>query len=147
MSISASIDFSFYSSQIKIIPLRLIAILIENGWVISDGYSKMYLPIGDVDDFDWQCSKTISDEEIMQICEQKFHHKEIIGLSLTWLNTAVGGDFLFYPNGKISFLLNINRIENNLTKLTDFQWYLEKTVPLFIKNNINIESVACYHHV
>lgn len=115
--------------------------------MILDGGYKGYLPVGDIDDFNWQRSKIVSDQEIIKICEKKFHDEEIIGLSLTWLDTNIGGDFLFFPDGKISFLLNINRIENHATNLTDFQWYLEKTVPIFIRNNINIESVTCDHMI
>ncbi len=145
MSISASIDFNFYSSSIEITPLLLINILMSNGWSLLYCGGKSYLPIGDIDDFDWQHSKSITDEEIIKICAIKFKNKEIIGLGLTWLDTNIGGDFLFYPEGGVSFLLNINRIENTSTTLTDFNWYLEKIVPFIIKNNIHIESVRCYH--
>lgn len=145
MSVSASIDFNFYSNSINITPLLLITILISNGWALSDCGGKSYLPIGDIDDFDWQYSKSITDDEIIQICAIKFENQEIIGLGLTWLDSNIGGDFLFYPNGDLSFLLNIGRIENPSTALTDFNWYLEKIVPFFIKNQINIASVQCYH--
>lgn len=145
MSISASIDFRFYSKNITITPLILIDILISNGWVILDYDSKWYLPIGDVDNFDWQSSKTITDDEIMEICKIKFKNQEIIGLSLTWLDTDTGGSCLFYPNGEFSFLLDINRLESESSFITDFDWYLSKIVPILRKNDIYIESVKCDH--
>lgn len=79
----------------------------------------------------------------MDICTIKFKNKEIIGLELTWLDTNIGGNFLFYPEGGLSFLLNIKRIESLLTALTDFNWYLEKIVPVLIRNHIKLERVEC----
>lgn len=145
MSISASIDFNFYSSSVEITPLLLINILISNGWSLLDCGGKSYLPIGDIDDFDWQYSKSITDNEIMEICTIKFNNQETIGLVLSWLDNNIGGEFFFYPNGNLSFSLSMERMENKLTGLTDFNWYLEKIVPALIKNSINIESVKCYH--
>lgn len=147
MSISASIGFNFYSSSVEITPLLLINILISNGWSLLDCGRKSYLPIGDIDDFDWQYSNSISDEEVIKICAIKFKNKEIIGLGLTWLDTNIGGDFLFYPEGGLSFLLNVERIENSSTALTDFNWYLEKIVPVLLKNDIHVDRVECSHMV
>ena len=45
MSVSASIDFNFYSSSVEIIPLLLINILITNGWSLLGCDGKSYLPI------------------------------------------------------------------------------------------------------
>ncbi|MDO4230468.1 MAG: hypothetical protein Q4C98_11690 [Capnocytophaga sp.] len=67
----------------------------SNGWSLLGCGGKSYLPIGDIDDFDWQYSKSITDDEIMDICTIKFKNKEIIGLGLTWLDTNIGGNFLF----------------------------------------------------
>ena len=147
MPISASIDFNLYSSSVEITPLLLINILMSNGWSLLDCGGKSYLPIGDIDDFDWQYSKSITDDEIMDICTIKFKNNEIIGLGLTWLDTNIGGNFLFYPEGGLSFLLNIKRIENSSTTLTDFNWYLEKIVPVLIRNHIKVERVECSHMI
>lgn len=48
MSISASMDFNFYSSGVEITPLLLINILISNGWSLLGCGGKAYLPIGDI---------------------------------------------------------------------------------------------------
>lgn len=42
MSISASIDFNFYSSSVEITPLLLINILISNGWSLLNFGGKAY---------------------------------------------------------------------------------------------------------
>lgn len=147
MSVSASIDFNFYSSNVDITPLLLISILLSNGWSLLDCGGKSYLPIGDIDNFDWQHSKSITDDEIMEICAIKFKNKEVIGLGLTWLDTNIGGDFLLYPEGGLSFLLNIERIENISTTLTDFNWYLEKIIPTLIENDIYVERMKCSHTI
>ncbi|OOR89792.1 hypothetical protein B0181_06110 [Moraxella caviae] len=118
-----------------------------NGWMVLDGEYKCYLPLGDVDNFDWQRSKIINDKELIEICERKFYNKEIVGLVVTWKDTNIGGELLFFLDGRVSFLLTINRIENAATKLTDFQWYLEKIIPAFLNNDIYIESIECSHMI
>ncbi|MCG7412966.1 hypothetical protein, partial [Moraxella nonliquefaciens] len=145
MSISASIDLKLYSKIINFTTIELINILISNGWNILDYCSKTYLPIGDTGEFNWQSSSAITDNEIIEICQKKFINQEVIGLVLTWLDTNIGGEILFYPDGNISMILNLNRIKNQSTDLTDFDWYLSKIIPCLNKHYIEVYSVICEH--
>lgn len=144
MSSTSSIELELFSDR-KFDTIFLITILTNNGWRISDGGSKIYLPIGDIDDFDWQRSNCITDDEVIEICAIKFKNKEIIGLVLTWLDTNIGGEFLFYPDGSLSILLSINRIKNHFSNMTYFDWYLEKIIPILLKNNIYLGKVECVY--
>lgn len=144
MAVSASLDLCFFSND-EISPICLVNTLLRNGWKLSVYGEKWYLPVGDVEEFDWQISDSISDKEIIGICNKKLEAKEIIGLFLTWMDTNVGGSFLFYPIKDMSISLDINRVEKIQYKTTDFDWYLCKIIPTFILEGLKLESV-CFQH-
>jgi hypothetical protein len=143
MSVQASLDLNFQDYDKAITPINLITLLLNNGWSLNDNGRISYLPIGDNYDFDWIISSQISKDELMMMLEEKEKRNELIGIVLTWKNTNIGGSILFYPSDKISFVFNINRrILHGLDnfKMTDFNWYLSRILPIFNKNNIPLKS-------
>ena len=154
MSASASIDISVAGNNVSAI--EIIQVLMNSGWtLVHNGYIN-YLPLGNKDDFDWQANKDINIEELNQILQAKKEQKEIIGVRMTWQNTDIGGDFLFWPknnnvNSLETFSLNFDgnrqkiKMENNY-ELTDFQWYLSKLLPQLSKI-LKIEYVSFDHYI
>jgi hypothetical protein len=146
MSVQASILIEFsnlpqeYKSQTDLIKMLLVG-----GWTFNDCGGTSYLPIGDIDDFDWIMQAQISQNELMLLLEEKEKRKELIGVVLTWQNTNIGGSFLFYHSSEISVSLNVDRKTlygiNNF-KMTDSNWYLSRLIPIFYKNNMSIKSFA-----
>ena len=92
-----------------------------------------YLIIGDKDCSNWEIKNDLSNiNEIINICLEKERNHETIGFTLTWNQTLIGGEFLFWPDQNYSsfaMCLNSDRqvitLQNNYT-ITNFQWYLEK---------------------
>ncbi len=142
MSVTAGIDIKLHNLQMKYVDL--IKLLLENGWGIEKGICA-YLPLRDGENFNWQSNIGLSDKEVLDIINQKEDLKELIGLSLIWRNTNIGGTLLL--SDELSFSMNINtsRLETEYG-LTDFSWYLEKIIPIFNKHNIQFEGVECTHY-
>jgi len=90
-----------------------------------------YIPLGDKDVFEWQ-EKEISIKTLTDILKAKQDANEIIGITMSWKDTGIGGDFLFWPkNELLTFSMNINGTRQTIElesdyKITDFQWYLPK---------------------
>ncbi|MFC1894870.1 hypothetical protein ACFLYH_02880 [Candidatus Dependentiae bacterium] len=132
MSVSASIDIilSEYGKDNQY-AIEIIKVLMEFGWVLShDGYVG-YLPLGDKDDFDWQ-EKEISIERLTGILKSKQDAGEIVGITMSWKDTEIGGDFLFWPKDNLhTFSMNMDgnrriiKLDSDY-EVTDFQWYLPK---------------------
>ncbi len=154
MSVSASIDIKL--SEIKrtqISATEIIEVLVSSGWNLFHGEYLSYLPLGDKDDFDWQDKKDMSWNALTKIIEAKEQAKEIVGIMMTWENTKIGGDFLFWPPktsycNTFSLSTNNNRQVISLTNdynITDFQWYLPKLlIPL--NKAFTIESFKLDHY-
>ena len=144
MSVQASIEIglSKYPQDYKS-PIELLKILLHGGWTLNDHGGISYLPIGDNDDFDWVIQAQISQNELMQILEEKEQKNERIGIVLTWQETNIGGSFMFESSNEISISLTINRkivCGENSFKMTDGNWYLLRLLPLFHENNIKVCS-------
>lgn len=150
MSISASFDFALVSSQAKTISaVDTIQRMLQFGWVLNDGGVVSYLPLGDKDDYDWQRAN-ITLEELLPILREKERQDEIIGVSMTWKDTDIGGVFLFRNDGEISISLSINRkvVDGNAGgEVTDVSWYLTKLLPAFSQGDLITESFLYKEHV
>lgn len=143
MSISSSIEIALSKPVARMIILQK---LVEFGWSYNDHGKVTFLPIGDVDDFDWQ-HECIPLEELFKILAEKDNQKELIGVVMTWRDTNIGGTFLVRENGTIIMSPDINRRILNVesyNKITDINWYMTKLVPVF---GPLLESISYEEHV
>lgn len=143
MSISSSIEIALSKPVARMIILQKFE---EFGWSYNDHGKVTFLPVGDVDDFDWQ-HECIPLEELFKILAEKDNQKELIGVVMTWRDTNTGGTFLVKENGTIIMSPDINRRVLNVesyNKITDINWYMSKLVPVF---GPLIKSVSYEEHV
>ncbi|MBE7682941.1 hypothetical protein [Paenibacillus sp. P13VS] len=143
MSISSSIEIALSKPVARTIILQKLE---EFGWSYSDHGKVTFLPIGDVDDFDWQ-HECIPLEELFKILAEKDKQKELIGVVMTWRDTNIGGTFLVRENGTIIMSPDIKRRILNVesyNKITDINWYMTKLVPVF---GPLLESISYEEHV
>ena len=147
MSHAAGINISM-SSKTKS-TIELIEILLNNGWSVKDQGHISYLPLGDEDAFNWQHVAIPSWPKIVEILKQKEKNCEMIGLVMTWKDVNIGGEFLFFPDGRqlaISWSVN-RRTLKHCADFTDHSWYLSRILTPLLKECIVIESVRCYDSV
>lgn len=140
MSVSASIEIELVGIDIT----KTIQALLNNGWTFNDNGHKSYLPIGDNDSWDW-CWDSLTDEELLYILKKKEELGEIIGVGITWLDTARGGELIFENNKLLIFNLSNNRLVGE-SSITDFEWYLKRIVGVFDKNEMEVKSIKCYEY-
>ena len=139
MSISASLNIKLFGKSIN--PVDVFKHLINHGWTIEDNGNKVFLPVHDNNIFNWQSESEIADFEILNILNKKNSIGEILGVSLSWLNTNIGGEFLIDQDLHIIVSLSNNR-QINSYEMTDFDWYLSKIIPILKAEKIYIESVV-----
>lgn len=145
MSIAASIDIKYIIGQYG--NIKVINKLLQYGWSLNDNGVASYLPFGDEDDFNWR-SENISFDNLMAILQKKEQSGELIGVVLTWKDSGIGGQFLFWNDGHISINLTLKRkmIETSTTKITDVNWYFTKLLPIFNEVELLVESLAYEEH-
>jgi hypothetical protein len=147
MSHVAGINISMSSNTKSTI--ELIEILLNNGWSVKDHGHISYLPLGDKDTFNWQHAAIPSWPKIVETLKQKEKNRETIGLVMTWKDVNIGGEFLFFPDGRqlaISWSVN-RRTLKHCADFTDHSWYLSRILMPLLKECIVIESVRCYDSV
>ena len=145
MSRFSSIDIMLYGKRKKIV--ELISMLLNYGWTLNDYGRVSYLPIGVNGKYDW-ASDDISKCDLISLIKLKEDIGEQVGIVMTWKDTLIGGQMLFYSDMKISFILSINRQEiSNTNRFTDVTWYLEKIIPALASIDVNIESIKWDEHV
>jgi hypothetical protein len=148
MSVTASIDFRIAENKTKIAIRKIVEYFLDFGWSLNDDGKVTYLPSGD-EDFDWR-SESIQYDTLIKIFEAKERNKETIGIILTWKETGVGGQFLFWENGDFSVNLNVNRkmIEYEGTyNSTDVSWYLIRLLPALLKSEVIIENITFQENI
>jgi hypothetical protein len=143
MAKSGTIKFTINDNKNSICSLDLIKGLLSNGWNLNYNGMVSYLPLGD-EDFNWCSDKLDEKDKIFHIIQDKIQNQELIGIILTWKNTGIGVDTLFYPSLSIlSFGMYINRKCINHVDVTDFTWYLEKMIPTLLNLGLSIEVIEC----
>jgi len=144
MSHAAGINITISSSTKSIVDL--VEVLLHNGWLVNDHGHISYLPLGDEDAFNWQHAAVESWPKIVETLKQKEKIHELIGLVMTWKGTDIGGEFLFFPDGKrLAVGLSVNRrMLKHCADFTDHSWYLARILAPLLKECIVIESVQCY---
>lgn len=135
MSIQSSLDFQLVYGEGQTV-IDLFECLINNGWNYSCNGKITYLPVGDHGDYDWQCHQ-MSVNQLREIMKEKLLHNEVIGITMTWENTEIGGDFLFWPDGNLSLIVNKNR-KILINQFTDVSWYISRILPVFNTGNIQL---------
>lgn len=134
MSKCASIDIQFH----KYNQLDFLELMVESGWSHDFCGFKNYFPIGNDDDYVLE-NKKISDSELMQIMQKKIELNEVVGISMTWGDTEVGGDF-FLKSDSASIALAIGSIRINSSRLLDVNWYIDKIIyPTTLSEKIIID--------
>ena len=117
------LNFSKYSENM----LDILKIFQQIGWNIYNYQGKIkYLPIGDNDDYDWQCGE-ISEIELYDIISEKVAKKEKVGVSLFYHNGTEGIDFIANATDQIILSIDINR-KTVYGKYTNMIWYIENII-------------------
>lgn len=138
MSKEINLDIRITSFKDKSIRFDIMKIMYDNGWSFTDNGKFTYLPIGD-DDYCWE-SNNLSDDEIFTFLKEKSKLDEVLGVSITWRDTNIGGQILFFTDFQISFSIN-NNIKYTELGFIDVNWYLEKILPILNNNNIFYENL------
>lgn len=142
MSVLSSLDFNLNISKAdKNYPVDLLREFFRYEWVCQENGKVFYLTDSSEDEFDWEY-EVLDEAEILKILERKSILGEIVGVAMTWKDSYIGGQFIFRPDLSCSILLNINRVINDSTGMTDVNWYLEKVVSVFQSFGIVLEKVA-----
>lgn len=131
-----------YSERI----LDIIMLLKKIEWNIynNDGLIE-YLPIGDIDDFDWQCSN-ISENDLYDIINFKQSHNEYIGIHLFYNYMESGISFIANSTKEVMMNLNLYR-KTNTDNSTDFSWYFNNLILPLRENGCKIDNFTFEEYV
>ena len=109
------------------------------GWGIYNAKGKIeFLPLGDKDDYAWQCEE-MSKRQLYDIVLEKIAHKEMVGINLFHQNGIDGISLLAHNTNEIMLNIAINR-RIIAEKHTDIIWYLDNIIYKFFSIGINITS-------
>ena len=130
-----TLDCSNYSESIA----DILKVFQQIGWCIYNPQGKVeYLPIGDDDEYDWQCD-VISEIEIYDIISKKIASKEQIGINLFYCNGTEGVSLIAYNTSQIILSITINR-RIVKEKYTDMSWYLENIIYRLLNIEVRLLS-------
>ncbi|MBQ7781187.1 MAG: hypothetical protein IJ405_04105 [Lachnospiraceae bacterium] len=130
-----TLDCSNYSESI----VDVLKIFQQIGWYIYNPQGKVeYLPIGDDDEYDWQC-KEIAEIELYDIISEKIAKKEQIGINLFYSNGTEGISLMAYNTSQIMLSITINR-KTVKGKYTNMAWYLENIIYKFLNIDVRLLS-------
>ncbi len=109
------------------------------GWDIYNPQGKVeYLPIGDIDEYNWQCENLL-ENRLYGIIADKITNKEQIGVNLFYKYGPEAISLMAYDTEQIALSLSINRkiITRNHT---DSVWYIEKIIYKILDVGVNLLS-------
>lgn len=130
-----TLDCSDYSESIA----DVLKIFQQIGWYIYNLQGKVeYLPIGDDDEYDWQCDE-ISESELYDIISKKIAGKEQIGINLFYYGGTEGISLIANNTSQILLSITINR-KTIKGKYTDMSWYLENIIYKLLKIDVRLLS-------
>lgn len=130
-----TLDFSNYSESI----VDILKIFQQIGWDIYNPQGKVeYLPIGDDDEYNWQC-EDISESKIYDIISEKIVKKEQVGVNLFYSNGTEGISLMAYNAEQVMLSITINR-KSIKGKYTDMVWYLENIIYKFLNIDVRLLS-------
>lgn len=109
----------------------------ESGWSIYYENLVTYLPLKDVDDYNWQ-------EENMELFDldiflNSHDIKDKVGIAVVYDGIS-GGELIIYPE-YLSLSLSINRKYISGIDIPDFNWYLMRMKDFF--ETIELSSIRC----
>lgn len=159
MSVSASLDLLVISliTKRQITPTRAIDVLLKNGWNLGrDGYVA-YSPLGCSSDPYEVVVKKVSEQLLMVELHEKEKCSELINVTMFWGDTEVDIHILLWDEKsaqeqKITtpIVLNMGERTKFLTsssyEITDVNWYLERILPAFAKDDMYIECFTYEEH-
>lgn len=130
-----TLDCSNYSESI----VDVLKIFQQIGWYIYNPQGKVeYLPVGDDDEYDWQCEE-ISEIKLYDIISKKIARKEQIGINLFYNNGTEGISLMAYNASQIILSITINR-KTVKGQYTDMAWYLQNIIYKFLNINVRLLS-------
>lgn len=143
MSVCASIRLQLESKHnyTGTYTLKALELLLNFGWEFPTNFGGLYLPLGNVDDFNWQFSHALSESDLWAVIREKIKAEEFIGLELGWKDSEVSASFCFYENGEVSALLMGGRLVNSVYGRTEANWYLERIVTPFVESPFHIAKI------
>lgn len=134
-----------YSEKI----VDVIMLFKEIGWKYYDLEGKIeYLPLGDIDDFEWQ-KNYLSEQEIQKIISNKQDNLEQVGINLYYQNSELGVTFLAKNTKEIIIDLCINRklIDSTHEAITDISWYFVNIIQMLKESGCPIDYVKFEDYV
>lgn len=147
MSRSSSIDIRYHSYGIT--SCEVLKMLLSYGWNLDDYGEITFLPMDDDDRFDWMSLPYTMDNQrhVLQLLEAKERAQELLGITLQWENSRIGGTVLFYSDQSFSFMATVNRRKLPMFEFTDVNWYLHKLLAPLLENNVVVELIQWSEHV
>ena len=134
MSTLVTLDFQTNNPKNLSRP-SIVKSLLTAGWSFDYEGAAFLLPLGG-DEYDWT-RQEIDEKELFFHLERKVKSGEVIGLTLTWKQTMIGGEFLLKTDDSISMNLSIN-LRMTSSKIVDINWYLERLVPVLRQAGLEI---------
>ena len=121
--------------------LHIVSSLIEAGWKINDCGRIVYLPRGDAGRFEWRSAPSEHLDDIWRELKDKATAGELLGITLTWEQSEIGGQFLVEADWHITLSATINRVTLPGTRITDVSWYVMRLAAAMARANIYMESL------
>lgn len=143
MTVSASLDVRFAK---EVSAGSVLKKLLKAGWNLQDDDGNtMYLPEDDRGRYDWRIG-VISPDEYLKVVRKQEKSGDPVGVSLGWMSTGIGGEFLFLNPQELFIVLSLNRQVIGGSSMTDMSWYLEKIVLLLEQAGVRVAGVSGQHH-
>lgn len=143
MAVSASLDVRF-AKEVSV--QAVLKKLLKAGWTLQDDDGNtMYLPEDDRGRYDWSIGR-ISPDDYLKIVRKQEKAGDPAGVSLSWMSTGIGGEFLFLNPQELFIVLSLNRQVLAGSSMTDMSWYLEKIVLLLEQAGVRVGGFSCQHH-
>ena len=128
-----------YSKKIS----DIVDLLFQIGWCCrNDKGCVEYLPVGDIDEYNWQ-EQQLSVDEVNLYINKKQNENEMVGLTLYFQNSIEGLVLLAKNTKEIMFDLDINRrkMGDNRDAITDIGWYFDNLIQKIIERGCPINSI------
>lgn len=160
MTFSGFFDFRIVRAGGKkvVTPIEAIGFLMDEGWSFCrNGYVR-YLPIGDQDNTTWT-REILTMDSLLKIVAEKESQAELIGVAMTWQDTDIGGELLMSGeletkekkiHSPIKFSVAAHRnkfLSKEDYPITDVNWYLERLLLAFDRDDVYVEFYTYEEHV